>query len=94
MAEYPLEGWIALKAEDHQADTIRGGCKCGFAVWSPAHVAIMAYRDAVDAHPVHGAKASDPPCSIWCLEPQPEGWNCGQIDSCPPLFRDAAGGDC
>ena len=48
---YPLEGWVALKADDHQADVIRGGCICGFAVWSPGHVAIMAYRDAVDSAP-------------------------------------------
>lgn len=48
---YPLEGWIAVKVDDHQADVIRGGCMCGFAVWSPDHVAIMAYRDAVDCAP-------------------------------------------
>lgn len=48
---YPLEGWIALKSGDHQADVIRGGCTCGFAIWSPEHVAIMAYREAVDCAP-------------------------------------------
>lgn len=45
----PLEGWISLKAENHQPDVIRGGCTCGFAVWSATHVAILAYREAVAA---------------------------------------------
>lgn len=45
---YPLEGYIALFAEDHQHDLRRGGCTCGFCAWSPEHVAIMAYREACD----------------------------------------------
>jgi hypothetical protein len=46
---YPLEGWVALKAEDHVEDRERGGCICGFCAWSPQHVAIMAYREACEA---------------------------------------------
>jgi hypothetical protein len=35
-------------ADRHRPDEKRGGCVCGFCAWSPEHVAIMAYRDAVD----------------------------------------------
>lgn len=46
---YPLEGRISLNAEAHRPDEVRGGCMCGFCAWSVEHVAIMAYREAVDA---------------------------------------------
>jgi hypothetical protein len=56
--QYPLEGWIAVKAHDHQPDVTRGGCMCGFAVWSGDHVAIMAYREAVDHAAIPDVRAS------------------------------------
>lgn len=45
---YPLEGLVSLMAAKHLPDKDRGGCICGFCAWSVDHVAIMAYRDAVD----------------------------------------------
>lgn len=45
---YPLEGMIAMFAADHRPDTVRGGCSCGFVAWSGEHVAVTAYREAVD----------------------------------------------
>ena len=49
---YPLEGLIALHADKHRAEESGMGCTCGFGVWSPEHVAIMAYREAEDARPI------------------------------------------
>lgn len=46
-----LEGWISVKAERHRPDEQRGGCTCGFCAWSVEHVAIMAYREALDEVP-------------------------------------------
>lgn len=48
VGRYPLEPWIAFRAQDHVYDPARQCCSCGFGVWSPEHVAVMAYRDAVD----------------------------------------------
>lgn len=42
-----LDGEIIGEAMKHREDTDRGGCTCGFCAWSPEHVAIMAYREAV-----------------------------------------------
>ena len=44
---YPLEGLVSLFSEKHEAEA-DGGCACGFVAWSLPHVAIMAYREAVD----------------------------------------------
>lgn len=45
---YPLEGALLMFADDHVLEERGFGCTCGFCVWSPQHVAVMAYRDAVD----------------------------------------------
>jgi len=42
-----LDGYIIGAAEKHREDTKRGGCTCGFCAWSPEHVAIMSYLEAV-----------------------------------------------
>lgn len=42
-----LDGYIIGAAENHREDTKRGGCTCGFCAWSPEHVAIMSYLEAV-----------------------------------------------
>lgn len=44
-----LEGYILMCAEDHRPEPRGIGCICGFCVWSGPHVAIMAYRDALEA---------------------------------------------
>ena len=50
MAEkYPLEVAIITASQRHVPDQTRIGCSCGFCAWSPEHVAIMAYREAMDA---------------------------------------------
>jgi hypothetical protein len=41
-----IEHGAAVAAERHIADTERGGCSCGFCVWSVEHVVIMAIREA------------------------------------------------
>ena len=45
---YPLEGWVSLMSERHSFDRERQCCACGFGYWSPTHVAIMSYREAVE----------------------------------------------
>lgn len=47
-SRYPLEGLVAMYAAEHRPDTARGCCSCGFGAWSEEHVAIAAYREAVD----------------------------------------------
>jgi hypothetical protein len=42
-----LDGWVIGAADKHREDTKRGGCTCGFCAWSPEHVAIMSYLEAV-----------------------------------------------
>lgn len=49
---YPLEGWVAMMADKHRLEPNGFGCTCGFCVWSGEHVAIMAYREAVDRAPL------------------------------------------
>lgn len=60
-AAYPLEGWVGLMADKHRPDEQRGGCTCGFCAWSVEHVAVMAYRDAVDSAPVIPPGTEDGP---------------------------------
>ena len=45
---YPLEAWVTMRAADHTYDQARQCCSCGFGAWSAEHVAVMAYREAVD----------------------------------------------
>lgn len=37
-----------VEAENHQPDDKRGGCSCGFCVWSVEHVLVMSMREALD----------------------------------------------
>lgn len=36
-----------MHAEGHQEDHVRGGCTCGFCVWSVDHVLVMSMREAL-----------------------------------------------
>lgn len=43
----PIEGLISEASGRHHYDSERQCCACGFCVWTPEHIAIMAYREAL-----------------------------------------------